>query len=185
MAASSERPMRRKDRELTEEEALEIVRTSHYAVIATCDASGTPYAVPVSPVWIDGALYFHSAADPAGRRASNLAQNPRVSLCYLARCRSVYEPPENFHRKLRLGRRCGLRRARDGRSRAAPRRFGALRFPVPRCAPGERRERLGAFRRPHHRLEGHSRKDFRQGAPAEDRSARCQVTFYRCRRAPL
>jgi uncharacterized protein len=88
--------MRRKDRELTEEEALEIVRTSHYAVIATCDASGTPYAVPVSPVWIDGALYFHSAADPAGRRASNLAQNPRVSLCYLARCRSVYEPPETF-----------------------------------------------------------------------------------------
>lgn len=88
--------MRRRDRELTEQEALEIVRGSRHAVIATCDASGTPYAVPVSPIWLDGALYFHSAADSEGRRASNLAGNPRVSLCFMTRCRSVYEPPETF-----------------------------------------------------------------------------------------
>lgn len=96
MAASTEKPMRRRDRELTEHDALDIVRTSRHAVVATCDASGTPYAVPVSPVWLDGALYYHSASDPSGRRASNLAQNPRVSVCFIAKCRSFYAGADSF-----------------------------------------------------------------------------------------
>lgn len=85
MSESTSRPMRRKDRELTAEEAWEIVRHTDHAVLACCDSSGTPYAVPVTPVCFEGAIYFHGTVDPEGRRNVNLTQNPRVSLCFIGR----------------------------------------------------------------------------------------------------
>lgn len=83
--ASSERPMRRKDRELSLTDALRIVRAAHYAVLSTTDAAGVPYGAPVSPVLTeDGAhLYFHTTREKS-RKADNMLDNPQVSLCFVA-----------------------------------------------------------------------------------------------------
>lgn len=53
------RPVRRRNRALSQEEALEIVCTTDHAVLSTVDAVGVPYGVPISPVYVDGLLYIH------------------------------------------------------------------------------------------------------------------------------
>lgn len=88
-AQSTQRPMRRKDRELTKEEAIEIIKHTEHAVLATVDKSGQPYAVCVTPVYLDGNVYFHSAAAPNGRKYTNMMQNPKVSLCFVGRAETA------------------------------------------------------------------------------------------------
>ena len=48
---TAERPLRRRDRQLTEDEALQIVRHAPHAVLSTADAAGVPYGVPVNAVY--------------------------------------------------------------------------------------------------------------------------------------
>lgn len=83
-AESTERPMRRMDRSLTQEQILEAIRRTEHAVLSTADASGTPYGVAITPVYVDGVLYFHSTAQ-GGRKADNMKQNPRVSVFWMAK----------------------------------------------------------------------------------------------------
>lgn len=81
--AGSERPMRRKDRELSRTDALRVIRACPHAVISTADADGVPYGVPVTPV-LEGEdrLYFHSTR-AVSRRSDNMLDNPAVSLCFM------------------------------------------------------------------------------------------------------
>lgn len=92
-ATTAGRPVRRIKRALTEEEALEIVGTTDHAVLSTADAAGVPYGVPVSPVYHNGKLYFHSLALAGGRKADNIAMNPAVSVCFIRRDTTL---PEHF-----------------------------------------------------------------------------------------
>lgn len=81
---STDRPMRRKDRILTLEEAKEVIRHTPHAVLATVDASGQPYGVPISPALVGDELVFHgTAAD--GRKWENLRQNPKVTVTFVGR----------------------------------------------------------------------------------------------------
>jgi uncharacterized protein len=73
------RPIRREDRALTDEQAIEILQRGEYGVLSTASSDGQPYGVPVSYAYADGALYFHSAVE--GHKLDNLASNPRVSFC--------------------------------------------------------------------------------------------------------
>lgn len=73
--------MRRKDREITTEEAWQIVERSDHGVIAMTTAEG-PYAVPVNLVRAGDALYFHSALE--GRKIDALMQNPEVCVSFVA-----------------------------------------------------------------------------------------------------
>ena len=81
--ASTERPVRRKDLELTRDEALYVIEHTNHAVLATSDDSGTPYAVPVTPVLFQGKIYVHGTNAPESRKRLNLRQNPRVSLAWI------------------------------------------------------------------------------------------------------
>ena len=72
-------PMRRRDRELSEAEAWALLEQAEWGVLATVDAEGWPYAVPVNHAVVDGALIIHCAT--AGHKLDNLAANPRVSYC--------------------------------------------------------------------------------------------------------
>lgn len=72
-------PLRRRDRAITEAEALEILRRAEWGVLATVDADGWPYAVPVNHALVDGALIVHCAT--AGHKLDNLAANAKVSYC--------------------------------------------------------------------------------------------------------
>ena len=80
----TERPMRRRDRELSFTDTLRVIRNADYAVLATVDEAGYPYGVPVSPV-LEGEkhLYFHSTR-ALSRKADNMLGNPKVSLCFVA-----------------------------------------------------------------------------------------------------
>jgi len=72
-------PMRRRDRELSEAEALGLLQEAEWGVLATVDGGGWPYAVPVNHALVDGVLVIHCAT--AGHKLDNLACNPRVSYC--------------------------------------------------------------------------------------------------------
>ena len=70
------RKMRRKDRELPREAALEVIDKSVYSMIATVNGDGSPYCIPISPVRGGEWLYFHSALE--GQKIDNLRANNRV-----------------------------------------------------------------------------------------------------------
>lgn len=53
--------MRRKDREMPEEFALEVADSSMWAVLSLVDPQGKPYGVPINVVRNGGFIYFHSA----------------------------------------------------------------------------------------------------------------------------
>src|SRR5512141_2211937 len=74
-----QRPIRRNDRALANEQAIEILQKGEYGVLSTVSPDGQPYGVPVSFVYTNHALYFHCAVE--GHKLDNLASNPRVSFC--------------------------------------------------------------------------------------------------------
>ena len=84
-----ERSMRRKDRQVPEEQAWEAVDQCAYAVLAMTAEDGGPYCVPLQVVRRDRALYFHGALE--GRRAACLRAHPAVCLTCVDRCEVVQE----------------------------------------------------------------------------------------------
>jgi len=79
MGDQPEREMRRKERRTSEEEARELLSVGEYGVLSTVDASGEPYGVPLSYVYRDGEIFFHSA--PEGRKVENLGAGALASFC--------------------------------------------------------------------------------------------------------
>ncbi len=83
--------MRRKDKEKNIEFALEVVRDCEYATLATINANGTPYCIPISPVLTDGLIYFHCALE--GLKLDNIAKNNNVCLSCVRHTKLI---PEKF-----------------------------------------------------------------------------------------
>jgi nitroimidazol reductase NimA-like FMN-containing flavoprotein (pyridoxamine 5'-phosphate oxidase superfamily) len=74
--------MRRKDREVTEPEAIEaIIAAAQVCHLAMADGQA-PYVVPLSFGYLPGRLYFHSA--PQGRKLDILQRNPAVCFSLVA-----------------------------------------------------------------------------------------------------
>jgi uncharacterized protein len=95
--------MRRQERELPRAEALRILDEADHGVLATVDASGQPYAVPVNHVRVGGVLYFHGA--PLGHKLDNLALNDRFSFCAVTRARVLpAELSTSFESAVAFGR---------------------------------------------------------------------------------
>lgn len=70
--------MRRKDREMSRDAAMEILNNGKYGVMAVVGDDGYPYGIPLHYVVIDGELYFHSAAD-GGHKTECFTHNPKAS----------------------------------------------------------------------------------------------------------
>ena len=68
--------MRRKDRLLSNTEALAVLDKCKYGILSTVNAAGEPYGVPISYAVINGAVYIHSST--TGEKLDNLACNPTV-----------------------------------------------------------------------------------------------------------
>ncbi len=85
------RPLRRTERKLTRDQAIEVIEATDHAVLSTCDEAGFPYGVPVSPVLCGSALYFHTTKTPGGRKSDNMLMNPKVSLCFVAKATTLPE----------------------------------------------------------------------------------------------
>lgn len=75
------RTMRRSKQQLSEEECAAILQRATSGVLAVSGDGGYPYAVPLSFVYADGKLYFHSAK--SGHKLDGIRQNPRVSFCVI------------------------------------------------------------------------------------------------------
>lgn len=69
--------MRRKDRQLSEQDARQVLEQGEYGILSTADKSGIPYGVPVSYVYKDGIIYFHCAKD-VGLKTANITVQPKV-----------------------------------------------------------------------------------------------------------
>lgn len=75
------REMRRKDRQSTPEEALELLNRGEYGILATADSSNQPYAVPLSFACGDNCIYFHCAKE--GYKLDNIKNNEKVSFAVI------------------------------------------------------------------------------------------------------
>ena len=68
--------MRRKDRELGRDEALEIIDNCEYAVISCVDDEGEIFSVPISPVRVGESIFIQGAT--AGCKAKLLQDGRKV-----------------------------------------------------------------------------------------------------------
>ena len=68
--------MRRSDRQMSEDKAVALLEKGEYGVLTTIGEEGYPYGVPISYVYSEGCLYFHSATE--GKKLRNIAFNPKV-----------------------------------------------------------------------------------------------------------
>jgi nitroimidazol reductase NimA-like FMN-containing flavoprotein (pyridoxamine 5'-phosphate oxidase superfamily) len=74
-----QRPIRRTDRALSEEQAKGILLKGEYGILSTVSSDAQPYGVPVSYTYTNNVLTFHCAVE--GQKLENLAVNNRVSFC--------------------------------------------------------------------------------------------------------
>jgi nitroimidazol reductase NimA-like FMN-containing flavoprotein (pyridoxamine 5'-phosphate oxidase superfamily) len=88
------RKMRKKDRQLPQQEGLDILEKCDYGILATVGGDGYPYAVPVNYVYTSGHIYFHCAIE--GHKLDNILFNNKVSFCVVDKCEIV---PEKFTTK--------------------------------------------------------------------------------------
>lgn len=80
--------MRRKDRRISEEAALGLLKAGEYGVLSVMTPEGEPYGVPLSYVYLKGALYFHSAR--TGLKMDCFSASSKASFVVIGETMPVY-----------------------------------------------------------------------------------------------
>jgi hypothetical protein len=75
------RDMRRKRQQLSEAESIGILQKATSGTLALLGDNGYPYAVPISYVYHEGKLYFHSAL--SGHKVDAIRQCDKASFCVI------------------------------------------------------------------------------------------------------
>lgn len=75
------REMRRKRQQLTEEDSIAILQKVTSGTLALLGDDDYPYAVPISYVYHDGKLFFHSAM--AGHKVDAIRKCDKASFCVI------------------------------------------------------------------------------------------------------
>lgn len=78
-----EMKMRRFKQQLSEEESIETLRSATSGVLSLCGDDGMPYGVPLSHVYENGKLYFHSALN--GHKIALIKQNGNAGFTVIAK----------------------------------------------------------------------------------------------------
>jgi nitroimidazol reductase NimA-like FMN-containing flavoprotein (pyridoxamine 5'-phosphate oxidase superfamily) len=71
--------MRRQDREISREEAVEVLQQGEYGVLSMCTPANEAYGVPINYALYQDNIYFHCAKE--GSKLEYLSKNNRVSFC--------------------------------------------------------------------------------------------------------
>ena len=71
--------LRRKDRAVSEAEAINLLNKAEYGVLSTVTENGDPYGVPLNFCVINHNIYFHCAVE--GQKIDNIKQKKSVSFC--------------------------------------------------------------------------------------------------------
>ena len=74
-------PMRRSKQQLSDEQAIAMLERNTAGTLALLGEDGYPYAVPLSYVYLDGVLYFHSAS--SGHKIDAIKQYEKASFCVI------------------------------------------------------------------------------------------------------
>ncbi|MDL2324210.1 pyridoxamine 5'-phosphate oxidase family protein [Ruminococcaceae bacterium OttesenSCG-928-A16] len=82
------KPMRRKDRQMPEEEARALLAKGEYGVLATVEEGDQPYGVPLSYVVVENSIYFHCAYQ--GHKVENLRHQPKVCFTVVGGTKPVF-----------------------------------------------------------------------------------------------
>lgn len=75
--------MRRFKQQLTEKESIDILRNTTAGVLSLCGDDDIPYGVPLSHVYHNGKLYFHSAL--VGHKVDLIRQNQNACFTVIAK----------------------------------------------------------------------------------------------------
>ena len=73
------REMRRKDKEIGIDGAINLLTESEFGVLSTVGNDGQPYGVPLNYAYKDNCIYFHCTL--TGHKIDNIDNNPKVSFC--------------------------------------------------------------------------------------------------------
>jgi nitroimidazol reductase NimA-like FMN-containing flavoprotein (pyridoxamine 5'-phosphate oxidase superfamily) len=92
------REMRRNKQKLSKTIAITMLKTATAGVLAVHGDEGYPYAVPVSHVYDDGRLFFHSAVE--GHKVDAIRQNAKVSFCVIQQDEVIPEALTTLYRSV-------------------------------------------------------------------------------------
>lgn len=101
------RQMRKADRQMDAQWALDVFDCAPYVTVSMVRPDGCPYGLPLSLARKDErTFYFHCAAD--GEKTDCLKANPAVSLSAVSRCTPAYEEKkqnftEHYHSATAIG----------------------------------------------------------------------------------
>lgn len=71
--------VRRQDRLMDEEQAIEILKNGEYGYLSLVDSEGIPYGIPISYAFEGGSIYIHCG--PAGRKIDVIGNDAPASFC--------------------------------------------------------------------------------------------------------
>ena len=111
------REMRRSKQRLPREVAVEILERNTSGVLALSGDEGYPYAVPMSYVYAEGKIYFHSAKN--GHKIDAIQRNEKASFCVIDQDQIVPEKYTTFFRSVIVFGRLRLVEDMEGMQRIA------------------------------------------------------------------
>src|SRR6056297_1130907 len=83
------RKMRRNDKKMDQNKALEILKNGEYGVLSTIGKNEYCYGVPLNYVYENNSIYFHSAKE--GHKIDNLKLHQKVSFCVVKNQKPIPE----------------------------------------------------------------------------------------------
>ena len=92
------RPMKRSKQLLSAEETVDVMERCTCGVLACLGDDDYAYAVPLSYVYINNIIYFHSAK--AGHKIDALSSNPKVSFAMVDEDNVVSEEYTTYYRSV-------------------------------------------------------------------------------------
>lgn len=92
------RQMRRENQDVPMEECIEILKRGTAGVLALAGDGEYPYALPISFVYSNGRIYFHSARE--GHKIDAIRRNARASFCVIGQDRIVPEEYTTYYRSV-------------------------------------------------------------------------------------
>ncbi len=90
------REIRRNKQKLSTEATVDILINGRFGVLGVSGDDGYPYTVPVSYLYENGKIFFHSARE--GHKLDGIKQNEKVSFCVVDREQVVPEKFANLYR---------------------------------------------------------------------------------------
>lgn len=71
--------MRREDRRISHEEALEILKEGQYGILSMCTVNNEGYGIPLNYIFTENMIFFHCADE--GSKLDYIRKNNKVTFC--------------------------------------------------------------------------------------------------------